>query len=46
MSKVAQSTQLLWAAPPDHFFFIDADLNMQKPGTAAPGSVLTSGKRK
>jgi hypothetical protein len=39
MSKAAQSTQLLWAAPPDQFIFIDADLNTQKPGYAAPGSV-------
>jgi hypothetical protein len=46
VSKAAQSTQLLWAAPPDHFFFIDADLNTQKPDTAAPGSVTPSGKRK
>ena len=46
VSKAAQSTQLIWAAPPDHFFFIDADLNTQKPGSAAPGSVTTSVKRK
>jgi len=46
VSKAAQNTPLLWAAPPDHFFFIDADLNMQKPGIAAPGSVAPSGKRK
>ena len=46
VSKAAQSTQLIWAAPPDHFIFIDADLNTQKPGNAAPGSVTPSGKRK
>ena len=46
VSKAAQSTQLLWAAPPDHFIFIDADLKTQKPGYAAPGSVAPSGKRK
>ena len=46
VSKTAQNTQLIWAAPPDHFFFIDADLNTQKPGTAAPGSVAISVKRK
>ena len=46
VSQVAQGTQLLWAAPPDHFIFIDADLNTQKPGSAAPGSVTPSGKRK
>ena len=46
VSKAAQSTQLLWAAAPDQFIFIDADLNTQKPGNAAPGSVTPSGKRK
>jgi len=45
VSKAAPNTPLLWAAPPDHFFFIDADLNTQKPATAAPGSVTTSGKK-
>ena len=39
VSKAAQGTQLLWAAPPDHFIFIDADLKTQKPGNAASGSV-------
>ena len=46
VSKAAQGTQLIWAAPPDQFIFIDADLNTQKPGNAAPGSVTPSGKRK
>jgi hypothetical protein len=46
VSKAAQITQLIWAAPPDQFIFIDADLNTQKPGNAAPGSVIPSGKRK
>ena len=46
VSKAAQSTQLIWAAPPDHFIFIDADLKTQKPGYAASGSVTPSGKRK
>ena len=46
MSKAAQSTPLLWAAAPDQFIFIDADLKTQKPGNAAPGSVTPSGKRK
>ena len=41
VSKAAQGTQLLWAAPPDHFIFIDADLKTQKPGNAAPGSVTS-----
>ena len=44
VSKAGQSTQLLWAAPPDQFIFIDADLNPQKPGNAAPGSVTPSRK--
>jgi hypothetical protein len=35
---------LIWATPPDGFIFIDADLNTQKPGNAAPGSGATSGK--
>ena len=46
VSKAAQSTQLIWAAPPNHFIFIDADLNTQKPGYAASGGVTSSGKRK
>jgi hypothetical protein len=40
----AQGTQLIWAAPPDNFTFINSDLNTQKPGNAAPGSVTSSGK--
>src|SRR5207249_1352255 len=39
VSKAAQRTQLIWAAPPDQFIFIDADLKAQRPGHAAPGSV-------
>jgi hypothetical protein len=46
VNTTAQGTQLIWAAPPDHFIFIDADLNTQRPGDAAPGSVTPSGKRK
>jgi hypothetical protein len=46
VSKAAQGTQLIWAAPPNDFIFIDADLNTQRAGNAAPGSVTTSGKRK
>jgi hypothetical protein len=42
----AQSTPLIWAAPPDQFIFIDTDLRTQKPGHVAPGSVKPSGKRK
>jgi len=42
VSQAAQGTQLLWAAASDQFIFIDADLNTQAPGNAAPGSVSTS----
>jgi len=45
VSQAAQGTRLIWAAPPDQFIFIDADLNTQKPGDAVTGSVTTSGKR-
>jgi hypothetical protein len=45
VSQAAQGTQLLWAAPPGSFIFIDTDLNTQSPGNAAPGSVSPSGKR-
>ena len=46
VSRAAQGTQLIWAAPPDQFIFIDADLNTQKPGAAVTGSVTPSGMRK
>ena len=39
VSQGAQGTPLLWAAAPDQLIFIDADLQTQKPGNAAPGSV-------
>jgi hypothetical protein len=39
VSKATQGTPLTWAAPPNHFFFIDADLNTQKPGNAASGNI-------
>ena len=45
-SNTTQGTGLIWAAPPDQFIFIDADLNTQKPINAAPGSVTQSGKHK
>ena len=45
VSKAAQGTQLLWAAPPDQFIFIDADLKTQKPGNAASGGVTIEKKR-
>jgi hypothetical protein len=46
VSKGAQGTQLIWAAPPDNFIFIDANLNTQRPGNAASGSVIQTGRRK
>jgi hypothetical protein len=46
VSKATQGTPLTWAAPPNHFMFIDADLNTQKPQKAESGSVNPSGKRK
>ena len=46
VSKATQGTQLIWAASPDQFIFIDAELNTQTPINAAPGSVTPSGKRK
>ena len=45
VGKAAQGTQLIRAAPPDHFIFIDADLKTQKPCNAASVSVTSSGKR-
>ena len=45
VSQAAQSAPLVWAAPPDQFIFIDADLNTQKPRDAAPGSVISLRKR-
>ena len=41
VSKGAQGTPLIWAAPPSQFIFIDADLNTQNAGNAAPGSVTS-----
>jgi hypothetical protein len=46
VSNAPQSTPLLWAAPPNQFIFIDADLKTQKPGNATPGNVAPSGKRR
>ena len=43
VSKAAQSTQLIWAAPPDQFIFIDANLNSRELGNAAAGSVILLG---
>jgi hypothetical protein len=41
VGKTAQGTQLIWAAPPDQFIFIDGDLNTRTVGNAAPGSVTS-----
>ena len=46
VSQAAQSTQLIWAAPPDQFIFIDADLKTQEPGYTASGSVTSLEGRK
>ena len=46
VGNAAQITQLFWAAPPDHFIFIDGDLKTHKPGYAAPGSVTATWKHK
>src|SRR5206468_12497172 len=45
VNMATQGTALHWAAPPDHFIFIGADLHPQVPGSAAPGSVTPSEKR-
>lgn len=43
LAKVSQTaakgTQLLWAAPPDDFIFIDSELNIHRPDAAVNGSV-------
>jgi hypothetical protein len=39
VNLIGYVTQLFWAAPPDHFIFIDGDLNTQKPVYTAPGSI-------
>ena len=44
VNEAAQGAPLLWAAPPNQFIFIDANLKTQKPGCAAPGSVSPSKK--
>ena len=42
VGKPGQVSQLFWAAPPDHFIFIDADLKTHQPGYSAHGSVISS----
>jgi hypothetical protein len=46
VGKAVQATPLLWAAAPHDFVFIDADINMRKPGSAVSGHVTRAGKRK
>ncbi len=47
VNKADHNTQFAWAAAPDHFFFIDADLNTQKPAAAPSGGAnLTGAKQK
>jgi hypothetical protein len=49
MSKVnnaAQGSQLIWAAAPNSFIFIDNDLKTQSPGNVAPGSVSPSSRQR
>jgi len=38
----AGRSPLIWAAPPNNFIFIDADLQTQRPGNTFPGSVAPS----
>jgi WD40 repeat protein len=45
VSKTAQGTDLTWAAPPDNFIFIGADLRTQSPRNAMPAGVTVSEKR-
>ena len=44
VSKTAQGTQLIWAAPPNQFIFIDADLHTQTPRDAVAGRILKNDK--
>jgi len=44
VAQGAQGTPLIWAAPPNQFIFIDADLNTQRAGDAVAGSATASGK--
>jgi hypothetical protein len=38
-STPGASTALTWLPPPNDFYFIDADLNIQTPGSTPPGSI-------
>jgi len=42
VSKTAQNTQLVWGEAPNHFYFIDSDLNTQKPVSAPSGSIAAT----
>ena len=45
-NKRGDRTPLIWATPPNQFIFIDADLNIQKPGSSASGFISSKkGKR-
>lgn len=44
VGKGTESTPLTWAGAPNHFFFIGADLNTQKPGEATNGNVSLGAK--
>ena len=46
MSRAEETAQLIWAAPPDQFIFIDADLNTHQPISAVAGSIIPSMKGK
>src|SRR4029077_6006374 len=39
VNQGAGSSPLMWAAPPENFIFINADLQTQHPGNTFPGSV-------
>lgn len=38
-STPGANTDLVWAAPPNDFYFIDADLNSQIPASTPPGNI-------
>jgi hypothetical protein len=46
VDKAAHGTQLIWAAPPDDFIFIDADLGTHRPSQATPGSVTSRSSKR
>jgi hypothetical protein len=42
-STPGANTPLIWAAPPDDFYFIDADLNNRSPSSTPSGSLTIQG---